>query len=346
MDRLYRYNNDRLDVNRHYPECMLIAHAGLFTDGVIQNTIAAYKKAADDGFNWLEIDVRVMNDGSYVMSHNDSITLYRNGSSVSVVLSNSSYSNILGLTWDSAGKYPICTLDAVFRSLRLYPVKFIIDRKSGTNRDIIKVAKRCGAVDRILISYGSFAAAYDDRELLNEYPYIPVRIYPNDYANAARLIDAVDNPLYADTNVSGLNNYTYSTPLAYGIPFIFSGCELSTKNKWAALASGVMFGSNINHDNMQNELDVDFDVAAAIDASSNNVSISVGGSATVTATSSVITDGGYIYGFTEDPLIAPCKQTGFGSSCSITVEGRSIGTTNLILFTPSGTIVTIPVTVS
>ena len=336
MDKLYRYTGNELNIDKKFTNCKLIAHAGLFTDGVVQNTIPAYIKAVENGFDWLEIDVRNTADNVYVMSHNDTVTLYNNGNSRSVTISQSLFNDICGLSWDSDGKYKLCTLESVFRELRLYKVGFVLDRKAGTNTDLIEIAARCGVLDKIMLSYGSFIAAYNDRTLLNEYPYVKLRIYPNDYQNAPQYLENVKNQTFADTNVVGLNNYTFTTPLAYNIPFIFSGCELSSKEKWAVLASGCMFGSNISYDDMMDALDIDYDIAAKITTSSSGESISISQKITILAESDVNTLGGCVYGFTTNPLVAACKQMVFGRSASFEIEGKTAGATILRVFTGSG----------
>lgn len=336
MDKLYRYTGSELNVDKKFTNCKLVAHAGLFTDGVVQNTIPAYIKAVENGFDWLEIDVRNTSDNVYVMSHNDTVTLYDGGESKSVTISSSLFDDICGLSWDSSGDYMLCTLESVFRELRLYEVGFILDRKAGTNTDLVEIAARCGVLDKIILSYGSFIAAYNDRELLNKYPYVKLRIYPNDYQNAPQYLENVKNPTFADTNVVGLNNYTFTTPLAYNIPFIFSGCELSSKEKWAVLASGCMFGSNITYDNMMDILNIDYDIPAKITISNSSESISVSQKITISAESNVNTLGGCVYGFTVNPLVAACKQMTFGQSASFEVEGKTRGTTILRVFTGSG----------
>ena len=325
MDNLYTYVGRTLNVSKKLANCKLVAHAGLFTDGVVQNTIAAYKKAIDNGFEWLEIDTRNSIDNVYVMSHNDTVTLYRNGTPSSITISTTEYDDFCDMTWDANGVYRICTLESVFRSLRLYKVGFVLDKKAGSNSDLVDIAARCGVLDKIMLSYGSFLNAYNDRELLNKYPC---------------------NQTFADTNVVGLNNYTFTTPLAYNIPFLFSGCELSLKEKWAPLASGCLFGSNVTYDQMKEALDIDFDISAKITVSSASESIGRGQAKTITASSSADTMAGYVYGFVVDPEVAPCKQMAFGKNASFEVYGRTAGNTILRLFTPCGTRKDVAITIS
>ena len=345
MDRLHNYKGDNLNVTS-FANCKVIAHAGLWTDGVVQNTIEAYRKAIDDGFEWLEIDTRKTLDNVYVMTHNDALTLYNNGSAVSVTISTSSFDTICGLTWDAAGIYKICTLESVFRTFRLEKVGFIIDRKSGSNADIVEIAARCGVLDRIILSYGSFLSAYNERDLLNQYPYVMLRIYPNDYQNVSQYLENVKNPTFADTNVAGLNNYTFTTPLAYNIPFLFSGCSMNDKTTWAPLAAGCMLGENATLKQIESALDIDFNIAAKITVSSNSESLTISQKKNITASSNTSAAGGYVYGFVKDPTIAACKQTAFGQNAGFEIEGKSAGETTMIIFTGSGAVKTISITVA
>lgn len=344
MDILYKNTGDRLKLNS--ANCKIIAHAGLYTDGVVQNTIEAYRKAIDTGFEWLEIDTRKTNDGVYVMAHNDALTLYNNGSAVSVTISTSSFDTICGLTWDAAGIYKICTLESVFRTFRLEKAGFIIDLKSGSNVDIVEIAARCGVLDRIMLSYNSFLSAYNERDLLNQYPYVIVRIYPNDYLNVPQYLENVKNPTFAAPNVVGVDNYTITTPLAYNMPFIFAGCSMSNIDRWLPLAAGCMFGDSIPLKRIEQVLDVDFNVPAKITISSADESIAVSQVKTIEASSNVSSIGGYVYGFVKNPSIASCKQKTFGQNAAFEVAGRMQGETILKVFTCSGAVKQIAITVT
>lgn len=327
--------------------CKIVAHRGYHVSAY-QNTIAAFKAASDAGFKWIEIDIRKTADGVYVMSHDNSVTMYNNGSSVSVNIANSNYETIKNYTWDSAGQYKLCTLQAVFNAMKLYDMRMICDRKSGTNAEIMEIATMCGAVDRVLLSYASFAQAFADVALLKKYDTVPIRIYPADYDNAASVIEAITNPTFADINATNVNNNVIQTALACGIPIIFSGCTTENYKIWSVLASGCMANLNLNitYEQFYNLLNNDYDVVATITPSVTAVSVASGSTSTLTAQSNVATAGGYVYGYTLNPAIASVVQSSFGSSVSLTVKGVSAGSTVLRLFTGSGEIVDIPITVT
>ena len=326
--------------------CKIIAHRGYHIVSK-QNTIESFKDAASAGFKWIEIDIRKTADGIYVLSHDDSVTMYNNGSATSVKISTSNYSTIKNYTWDSLGQYKLCTLHAVFNSMKLYDMRIICDRKSGTNADIMEIASMCGAVDRVMLSYANFANAVNDSALLNKYDNVPIRVYPIGYSDYLLLKDEISNPIYADFNATG-DYGSLAIALACGVPIIFSGCTIDNCNVWCVLANGVMANEslNIEYDQFYNLLNNDYDVVSTITPGSISVSVAVNSTEIVTASSDVLTAEGYIYGFILDPTIATLTQTAFGSSVTFSVKGISAGNTKLRLFTGSGEIVDVSVTVS
>lgn len=344
MDKLYTYQGVELDVRGRTPDinCKIIAHRGYHVVAA-QNTIAAFIEASEAGFTWIEIDIRKTADGIYVMSHDNAVTMYNNGTAVSVTISSANYSTIKNYTWDSAGKYKLCTLQATFNAMKLYDMHMILDLKSGSNAEIMELASLCGATDRVMLTWKS-ADSYD---LYKKYDFVPVRIYASEYDNILAMQENTVNPLYADFNTQG-NYQAIPKALAAGLPLIFSGCTLENKNIWQVLANGVMANNNLNisYEDFVEALDVDYDVVATISSSASSINVSKGGRSTITASSNVSTPGGYVFGYTLDPTIATVVQTSWGSSVSFTVTGVASGSTTLRLFTGSGTVINIPVVVS
>jgi hypothetical protein len=328
--------------------CKITAHRGYHVTAT-QNTIEAFKQAAENGFNWIEVDIRKCADGIYVMSHDASVTLYNNGSSVSVNIPNSNYETIKNYTWDSAGRYKLCTLQAVFNAMMIYDMNMICDLKNGSNTDIMNIASLCGAVDKVLLSYSSFQAAYNDRNLLLKYGNVPIRCIPSDYTNFTTLASAISNPIYADVNASETAHYQQylNIALSCGVPIIFSGCTTSNYNIWSVLANGCMANLNLNitYEQFYDLLNNDYDNASTITPSAQSISIAINGTSTLTGASDLDGAGGYVYGYSENPSVATVKQTGFGKTATITVTGKSSGSTNIKLFDGCGEIVTVPVTV-
>ena len=329
--------------------CKIIAHRGYHVTAS-QNTIAAFKAAADAGFDWVEIDIRKTADGVYVLAHDATVTLYNAGTATSVTIASANYSTIKSYTWDAAGLYKISTLAAVCNAMKLYDMRMILDRKSGTNSEIMEVVSMAGAVDRVMLSYSSYADALADVVLLQQYDAVPIRVWSqaSGYANYLSLIAQISNPIYADINATSVNNTCISMALSCGIPIIFSGCTTENFNIWCVLASGCManLALNISRSQFETILDVNYDNATTITLSDGSVSITGTGTKTVTASSDLSAAGGYVYGFTVDPRIATVTQTGFGQNASFTITGVSAGTTQFVVFDGSGEIKRITVTVS
>lgn len=329
--------------------CKIIAHRG-YHAAAAQNTIAAFVAAAEAGFRWIEIDIRRCADGIYVMAHDATVTLYNNGTKVSVNVPNSNYKTIKNYTWDAAGKYKLCTLQAVFNAMMIYDINMICDLKNGNNSDIMALAALSGAVDKVLLSYSSFGAAYNDRNLLLKYDNVPIRCIPTKYSEYGTLASAINNPIYADVNASmstHIQQYL-NISLSCGVPVIFSGCTKDNFDKWSVLANGTMANGdlNITYKEFYDLLDNDYDIVCNITPSVNSVSVEPSGSVSLTASSNASTPGGYVYGFVVDPTVAKLTQSAFGQSASFSVAGVAAGNTVLRLFTGSGEIVDIPVIVA
>lgn len=331
------------------PNCKIIAHRGYHADAA-QNTIEAFKAAAEAGFKWIEIDIRKCNDGIYVMAHDQTVTLYNNGSAISVNIPNSNYEDIKTYTWDSAGKYKLCTLQATFNAMMLYDMNMICDLKNGSNADVMEIAALSGATDKVLLFYSSFGAAYNDRELLNRFDNVPIRCTPTSYSEYQQLAQAISNPIYANVNASVAERYQkfLNIGLSCGIPVLFSGCTKTNYNIWCVLANGVMANENLNitWEEFYDLLNNDYDLVTTITPSANSVSVGVGSNVTLTASSNVSTAGGYVYGFILNPTIATLQQTAFGQSAQFIVTGATAGTTTLRLFSGSGEVVDVPIVVS
>ena len=329
--------------------CKIIAHRGYHASAA-QNTVDACIAAAQAGFKWIEIDIRKCADDIYILSHDATVTLYNNGSSVSVNIPSSNYETIKSYTWDSDGHYKVCTLQSIFNSMMIYDMNIVCDLKNGSNEDIVSLASLTGATDKILLSYSSFSAAYNDRDLLLEHDNIPIRCISSDYANFATLSGAINNPIYADVNSSDSNHYQkyLNIALSCGIPIIFSGCTTANYNRWSVLANGVManLALNITYNQFYELINNDYDVVATITSSVESVTVATESTANVTALSDVNSAGGYVYGYVLNPLIATATQTAFGSNVAFTITGVSAGSTTLRLFTGSGEAVNIPITVS
>lgn len=320
---------------------IIIAHRGYHVTA-FQNTIPACLEAVQDGFNWLELDVRKTSDNFYVLSHDENVTMYNNGVSTSVNIPNSNYETIKNYTWDSAKKYKLCTLQSVFNTLKIYNISIIIDLKNGSNSDIMDIASRCGFNDRVMLTFKTI----EDLPLFKKYDYVPIRIYASRYDDILYLQNETVNPLYADFNVQG-GFRDMPKAISSGIPLIFSGCTKENKNIWQVLACGVMANSNLNisYNDFYDALKIDYDNTCTITTSTNSVNLNVNNETTITSASNRSTPSGYLYGYTKNPKIADVLQNSWGSNVTFTIYGLTVGNTELVVFTGNGEYKTVNITV-
>lgn len=338
--------NDAVNRRIRRPNCKIIAHRGYWATAY-QNTVVAFLEAIENGFDWLEIDIRTTADGVYILAHDNGYTLYNNGTAVTGTFTTSNYADIKDYTWDAEGIYKLNTLLSAFAALKMHDVTIICDRKAGTNEGILTLAALCGMSDRIMLSYGSPTAALNEKALLNRYKHIPIRVGVTTYNEMIALLDGISNPVYADTNASTAASYQQKAQicLACHIPMIYAGCTMNRTERWAVLANGAMASTNVSYADLCAAVDIDYDAVATITAA-NSVTVAVGETSTIEATSNLDTNAGYVYGYSVNPNVATVQQTVFGSAATIVITGVAAGSTIIRLFTGCGAILDIPCTVS
>lgn len=349
MVGVYNLNGTRVDASAKNCNCKIIAHRGYHVMAK-QNTIASFIDAVNAWFKWIEIDIRKCSDGVYVISHDATVTLYNNGVPQSVTIADNAYSDIKGYTWDSAGKYKLCTLESVFNTMNAYEVNLICDLKAGSNYDILELASRTGVTDQIMLSYYAPTGCISEIPLLNRYENVAIRVVTSNYSQMRTIQESIVNPLYADINASFATHTSTYLPIALscGIPVLFSGCELTNAEKWQIIAAGCMANEskNISYDEFYDLINQDYDTYCILTSSVSSLAINIGGSDTITAESDIDAPAGYIYGYSLDPSIAGVVQNTHGKSIDITVNGVSAGSTIIRLFTGCGIYKDIPITVS
>lgn len=325
--------------NSKNANCKIIAHRGYHANHP-QNTKASFVAAIDNGFKYLEIDIRKCSDGIYVLSHDASVTLYNGGTATTVNIPSTAYSTIKGYTWDVAGNYPIETLLEAWNELKCKDVWYVCDLKNGSNADIIELAEIAGVLDKIILSYLSGENAVADAELLNQYKYIPIRAIPTTYSGMENAKNTLQNSVYADINASMYVHYQQylNTALSANIPILFSGATLSNKKIWSVVCSGVMANAdeNISYSDFVSALTNEFSGRVTITPSVNSVSIANGDSTEITATSDSDGADGYIYAKSLTPNIVTVKQPTFGNSISVTITAISAGSATVRLFNGGG----------
>ena len=86
-------------------EIINVAHRGAMPTEAPENTLVAYAKAAEMGFDYVEVDIRLTSDGEIVMSHDATINrMARNkdGSTLSASI------NVADVTYSKLQQYVFC----------------------------------------------------------------------------------------------------------------------------------------------------------------------------------------------------------------------------------------------
>lgn len=105
------------------------AHQGFSSSTVAPNTLQAFHRAFLNGANWIECDVRLTNDGGYIINHDATITV--NG--VTYTIANETTETLTNLVLSTDPKYGECkvtTLDRVLKLCAFTGMKANIDCKS------------------------------------------------------------------------------------------------------------------------------------------------------------------------------------------------------------------------
>ena len=329
--------------------CMIMAHRGYHAT-VPQNTIESFKEASLNGFNWIEVDIQRCADGVYVLSHDTRAYLYNAGTRTYVTFADTDYTTIKNYTWDTDGKYKLATLQAAFNAMKVHNMRFVLDRKSGSNAELLELASLCGALDKVMLSFASPSELRGAKDLLSRYNNVPVRVIPLDYYWLNSLTMEIPNPMYCDINATNETHMQQCLPigLACHVPVIFSGCTLSNTERWIVLAAGCManLDENISYLEFVDAITADYDKGCTITVDNDSLSVEVGAEVSIAVTSDVTEAAGYIYGYSADNSVASVKQTAFGTTANFVVTGKAAGTTYIRLFTGSGTILDVVVSVS
>lgn len=330
----------------------ITAHRGYHVTAK-QNTIAAFKAAAEAGFQWIEVDIHTTADGVLVMGHNTTVTMYNAGSSVSVTFPSANYSTIKNYTWDSAGKYPLATLSQTLNAMKRYAMTIILDLKTGSNEAVLREVSRCGMADHVYLSFTSVDGALNWAETLNKHKQIGIRVIPTDYEKLCTLASTASNPIIADVNASMVATsdtwrQNFSNALSAGVPIMMSGCTLTNKAIWCVLSSGVMANDeiNISFSDFLSVISCDMEKHCTVTASATSATVSSGSRTTITASSDATESYGYVYAASYDPTVAKVSQESFGNSVTFSIIGVKAGSTTVRAFTGSGSHVDISVTVS
>lgn len=327
-----------------------IAHKG-YANTVVEDTLPSFVNAAEAGFKAIEIDARRTSDGVYVIAHNDTNTLYKNGTGTSVTISTTTWADMKGATFDSLGNYPICTLAQVFNVLRHYRMDyFIIDLKTGSNAEIMDVARRCGVINQVMLSYYNASSFINDLDMLQKYPKVSIRFSMDATINQFNtILGSIKNQLFADINISDGGAYTYfPRALSLHIPILCSGVTKANSRIMAPIAAGAMAQTVDQYSPLDfiNMISLDYTKTPTLTTETESVSLTVDGQASVTVTSDINEPACYPYGYSSDWPVFSVAQNSFGNSATFSLRGITAGSANFIVFTATGEQIKIPVTVA
>lgn len=356
--KIYRYNGDIYFYNgEHWVKMenavksnfLTIAHRG-YGDPNLANALVSFVNAANVGFRAVEIDCRQTIDGIYVAAHGDAQPLYSGGVSQTYTISETTWADLKGKTIDQAGLYPLATVAQIFNTLRHYDMEyFVIDLKTGTNDQIMDLARRCGVADQIMLSYYSMESLITDLAMLARFPEVAIRFTPSGTQQQFEQIrNALPNMLYSDINVTAA--YTGSIPnsLSWNIPILCSGVQESTVKYMAPIAAGAMSESSIQYSpyDFHAMIAMDYNQFPTLTSDKESVALTGTGTTTVTITSSIDDLPCYAFAYSSDLTVFSVWITEIGATSTFTLRGNGQGEADLIVFTATGEQILIPVTVS
>jgi hypothetical protein len=329
------------------------SHKGYHAE-IPQNTVAAFLKAIEMGFGWLELDVRKTADNIYVLAHNPTALLYKQGSSKTshFVIAETNYEDLCACSYDAAAEYKVNTFSEALYRLKGYNATIIVDLKEGDNTEITHLASTVGMIDRIILTYKTQDEAQEAVEFLNTIPTIPIRIHVTDFAKLRTLQEKIRNKIYAQPNASAQSGIDpgeeIPLALAANLPMIFAGCTPENVKIWGVLATAAMALDDNSYtieewrDNIQGEMTV----PSTFTLDTTDMELAVGAWGYRTAHSTDEHPSGWIYGYIADPTIATLAQTQWGCLVVLEVTGVSVGSTELVVFNAAGYKQTIQLTVT
>lgn len=332
-------------------DVILAGHRG-YHETAKENTVAAFLAAAEAGFSWVELDIRVTGDGVMVLSHNDEVNMYDHGAPVHFIFYHSNYDDVKDYTWDEEGKYPLATLPEALEALKSLDMTIIFDLKYGRREDAFQAAIDAGLEDRIYLSFGSTESAMSWADILKQHSTTGVRLIPTDYAGTKLLMETLPNPIIADVNAKlvlrdDTHRLALSNSLAANLPMMMSGCDRNNQAVWSVVPGGVMANDELNLTIAQFREALTYDKTAPckLEAAVMQGELKIG-EQVISGVKSDRTDAaGYIYVYSKDPTIVTIRQQTFGNDASFLAEGIAPGTTEIRAFTGTGAFVDIPVTV-
>ena len=320
----------------------IVAHRGLYTNGIPANTIAAFKNAIRDGYSWIEIDVRRTQDWVFILGHDESMTLYKNGVAETVTFANVTFSQLQEYTWDSAGNYHVDTLEHTLFALKNMNVNIIIDDKVGGNSFVFvaPIIKQYGMRDRCLLSVAVVNAKnyLDD---LKKFPDIKLRMtYITSAAEFEAVASEISNEIYLDFHAENGTSWSVDLPicLSLGYPIIVAGINSGTwhdtyRKHVINCVAGVMSDQILTYKEFVNMINTDLNVNASMIVCPSQIALN--DEPIALNAQNAETGGGYINMYSTDNSVATVTCTQRGENAVSTITPVNDGMCEIYVFNPS-----------
>ena len=136
---------------RNAPDCsvMFVAHRGGRVEGYPENTLAAYRRAIDDGADALEIDLRGTKDGKIVVMHDATVDRTTNGWGA---VAQSTLADLKKLDAGKGERIP--TYEEVLQLAASTGVILVLDIKESPSLDkrkVVRLTEQRGAVPHVIV---------------------------------------------------------------------------------------------------------------------------------------------------------------------------------------------------
>ncbi len=126
-----------------------IAHRGGIVPGVPENTMAAFRRAIQEGAHVIEIDLRATSDGEVVIMHDDTVDRTTNGHGK---VSHQTWAELQKL--DAGGGERIPTFEQVLQLVAGTRVSLLLDIKEGgklDKRKVVQLTEQHHAVASVIV---------------------------------------------------------------------------------------------------------------------------------------------------------------------------------------------------
>lgn len=322
-----------------------VAHRGLYGsvgNDIPENTLEAFINALNDGFKWLEVDIRRSSDGVWVMAHDPSIDVYdSNGTATRITIAQKTLAELQTYTYDANGLYHISVFANVLCQLKKYDAKIIIDNKiTSTNyeEELFDIINACGITQNAILSI-NVDWGLANLDILTANKKNPIRIWVDDYAKAKTLIDSIENDVYIDMNVSTNSGRNVTLPMVMALnrPIITAGIAKtwnSAQNKHAInVVAGGMTETPTTYEQMKNGLNYQIGYSdMTVSGADPYIDVATSYQITVANNNS---GSGYVNIYTADPLIASTTINTIGTTSQATITAQSEGSTNAFVLNGS-----------